>query len=326
MKAWLVESITETGSMRLADVPPPEVRDGSCLVRVEAAGVNFLDTLMIRGKYQRKPPLPFTPGVECAGEVVASGDGCRWRPGERIAASVPDGAFAEFAVVTGADAVALPDGVDAGEALTLVGINYPTSYYALHDRAKLRPGETVLVHAGAGGVGSAAIQIAKAAGARVIATAGDARKLDTCRELGADVALNYRDALWADEVRGATHGLGADVIYDPVGGDVGEQSLRLLAWQGRYLVVGFAAGAIPKLPANRLLLRNASAIGVLWGEVRSRDPGLGESVGRSVLALYRGGFAKPLIGARYSLADAEAALAALAARETVGKVVLEQGR
>ncbi|MDA8250975.1 MAG: NADPH:quinone oxidoreductase family protein [Rhodospirillales bacterium] len=323
MKAWRVERITDAGEMRLLDLPTPAPGPGEYLVQVAAAGVNFLDTLMIRGRYQRKPPLPFTPGVECAGTITAAGPGCPLAPGQRVLGTIDGGAYAEFALVPQGAVVALPDAMPAADAIALLGINYPTSYYALHQRAGLRQGETVLVHAGAGGVGSAAVQLAKVAGAQVIATAGSAEKLATCRELGADHAVSYADANWVEAVRGLTGGRGADVIYDPVGGEVGEQSLRLLAWMGRYLVVGFAAGAIPKLPANRLLLQNASAIGVLWGEVRWRDQAMGEAVRAALVALHRQGALKPLIGARFPLAEAPAALAALAGRASVGKLLLE---
>ncbi|HET8996164.1 MAG TPA: NADPH:quinone oxidoreductase family protein [Acetobacteraceae bacterium] len=323
MKAWRVEQITESGDMHLADLPTPQPGAGQYLVRVEAAGVNFLDTLMIRGRYQKKPPLPFTPGVECAGTILAAGEGCKLAPGRRVLGSVEGGGFAECALMPARAALEVPEGMAAAEALTLLGVNYPTSYYALHDRAGLRAGETVLVHAAAGGVGSAAVQLAKAAGARVIATAGSAEKLEVCRRLGADEALSYAEGDWVEAVRGLTGGRGVDVIYDPVGGEVGEQSLRVLAWRGRYLVIGFAAGGIPKLPANRLLLMNAAALGVFWGEVLNREPATAEAVRAALVSLYRRGAVPPLIGGRYTLAEAPAALAALAGRATVGKLVLE---
>ena len=330
MKAWLVERITEAGEMRLADCPAPQPGPRDYLVQVEAAGVNFLDTLMVRGRYQRKPALPFTPGVEVVGTVTAAGAEAPLTPGAerpltpgaRICASIETGAFAEQALVPYSAARPVPEGVPAEAALVLLGVNYPTGYYALHNRAGLQPGETVLVHAAAGGVGSAAVQIAKALGARVIATAGTAEKRELCRGLGADEVIDYAAPDWVDRLRATTGGAGADVIYDPVGGEVGVQSLRGLAWRGRYLVIGFAAGSITELPANRLLLKDASAMGVFWGEVCKRDPAAAAQVSDAVLALYRAGRLSPLIGARFSLGNAQEALDRLARRETVGKVLI----
>ena len=323
MKAWRVEQITEAGEMQLRDLPDPVPGPGQYVVRVAAAGVNFLDTLIVRGRYQKKPALPFTPGVEVAGTILAAGEGAPLAAGTRVLAAVETGGYAEVALVAQSAALEVPEAMPAADALALLGVNYPTSYYALHHRAALRAGETVLVHAGAGGVGSAAVQLAKAAGARVIATAGSAEKLDVCRRLGADAAVSYAEGDWVEAVRRLTEGRGADVIYDPVGGEVGEQSLRALAWMGRYLVVGFAAGGIPKLPANRLLLQNAAALGVFWGEVMNRDRATAASVRAALVALYRQGTVPPLIGGRFPLAEAPAALAALAGRATVGKLVLE---
>ena len=322
MKAWLVERITEAGEMRLADCPAPQPGPRDYLVQVEAAGVNFLDTLMLRGRYQRKPALPFTPGVEVVGSVAAAGAEAPLAPGARVCASIETGAFAEQALVPCAAARQVPEGVPAEAALVLLGVNYPTGHYALHNRAGLQPGETVLVHAAAGGVGSAAVQIAKAADARVIATAGTAEKRELCRGLGADEVIDYAAPDWVDRLRAATGGAGADVIYDPVGGEVGVQSLRGLAWRGRYLVIGFAAGSITDLPANRLLLKDASAMGVFWGEVCKRDPAAAAQVADAVLALYRAGRLSPLIGARFPLEDAREALDRLARRETVGKILV----
>ncbi|MGI4950833.1 MAG: NADPH:quinone oxidoreductase family protein [Janthinobacterium lividum] len=321
MRAWVVERLTEAGEMALLERPDPVPGPGECVVEVECAGVNFSDTLMLRGRYQRKPPLPFTPGIEAAGTVLAAGPGCTVAVGARVCASLPSGGYAERVVVPAGAARPIPADVPAEAGLVLLGINYPTSYHALHGRAAIRTGETVLVHAGAGGVGSAAVQIAVAAGCRVIATAGTAEKLEVCRGLGAELALDYTDPGWFDRLRAEVPG-GVDVVYDPVGGEVGVQSLRALAWRGRYLVVGFAAGPLTQLAANRLLLKEASALGVFWGEARLRDPDEAARVGEAVLTLYRAGRLDPLVGGRYPLERAEAALAALAARRTVGKVLL----
>jgi NADPH2:quinone reductase len=322
MRAWVVERLTEAGEMKLVDLPEPTPEPGTYVVRVEAAGVNFSDTLMLRGQYQRKPALPFTPGIELAGTIVAAGADTTLSPGQRICASVPTGGYGEFAVVSAKAARAIPDDVPSDAAVVLLGVNYPTSYYALHNRARLRAGETVLVHAAAGGVGSAAVQIALAAGCRVIATAGTEAKRAICLELGAERAIDYTAEGWVDQVRQATDGNGVDVIYDPVGGAIGVQSLRCLAWQGRILVVGFAGGAISELPANRLLLKDASAMGVLWGEVKIRNPAEAGAVVDAVLALYRAGKLDPLIGGRFALDQAQEALAQLSRRQTTGKILL----
>ncbi len=321
MRAWIVERLTEAGEMTLQDRPDPVAGAGEYVVQVECAGLNFSDSLMLRGLYQRKPPLPFTPGIEVAGTVVAAGPGCPLPVGSRICATLPGGGYGEQVLVEAEAARPIPPDVPAEAALVLLGINYPTSYHALHGRAAIRAGETVLVHAGAGGVGSAAVQIAVAAGCRVIATAGTAAKLDVCRTLGAELALDYGDPAWFDRLREAVPG-GVDVVYDPVGGEVGVQSIRALAWRGRYLVVGFAAGPLTQLAANRLLLKEAAALGVFWGEARKRDPAGAERVGQAVLDLYRAGRLDPLIGGRFPLEQARDALDALAARQTVGKILL----
>jgi NADPH2:quinone reductase len=322
MRCWLVERITDTGEMALRERPDPVVAADRYVIRVEAAGVNFSDTLMLRGRYQRKPDLPFVPGIEVVGTIIAAGAGTPLEPGQRICASVPTGGYAEFASVVAKAARVIPDDVPPDAALLLLGVNYPTAYYALHHRARIQPGETVLVHAAAGGVGSAAVQIALAHACRVIATAGTDDKRAICRQLGADAAIDYTADDWLDQVRAATGGEGADMIYDPVGGSIGAQSLRCLAWQGRLLVIGFAGETIPDPPANRLLLKDASALGVLWGEVKNRHPATAAAVADAVLALYRARKLDPVIGGRFPLAEARAALEQLGGRQTVGKVLL----
>ena len=322
MKAWQVETITEAGTMRLVERPTPEPGPAQLLLRMEAAGLNFLDALMLRGAYQRKPALPFTPGVECVGVVTAAGPGTSIGVGTRVSADMELGAFAEYLVVEESRAVVIAPDVPPVDALSLFSVVYPTAYHALMDRAGLQRGETVLVHAGAGGVGSAAIQVAVAAGARVIATAGGPEKVKICRELGASLAIDYSAEDWVAIVRREDGGRGVDVIYDPVGGTVGEQSIRCLAWRGRYLVIGFAAGGIPQIPANRLLLKSASALGVYWGEMRTREPAVAVRVQAAILALYRTRALVPLIGRQYALSEAEQAVADLAARRSVGKLVL----
>ncbi len=322
MKAWLVEALTSEGSMRLAEVPDPDAGPGCYVVAVEAAGLNFLDSLMLRGLYQTKPPLPFTPGVEAVGRIVEAGEDTKLPVGTRVFVS-GQGAYAERMTVQAAAADAIPEDIPASEAVSLFGIVYSTAWHALHNRAGLRPGETVLVHAGAGGVGSATVQLAAAHGCRVLATAGGAEKVALTRELGADLAIDYTVDDWVEVVRTHTAKRGVDVVFDPVGGAVGEKSLRCLAWHGRYLVVGFAAGPIPSLASNRLLLKEASAVGVFWGAANAADPALRSRVHAAVLALYRESKVQPLVRSRFALADAESALASLAGRGSVGKVTLD---
>jgi NADPH2:quinone reductase len=321
MRAWVVESVTEAGAMQLRDVPVPEPQRDGCLLRVEAAGANFLDTLMIRGQYQVKPPPPFIPGIEVVGTVVRPGPDSPYAAGERICAMMDLGGYAEYAVVPRLGSERVPQGMTIREAAGLP-IVYPTAFLALRQRAGLQAGETVLIHAGAGGVGSAAIQLARYWGARVVATAGGADKVALCRQLGADVAIDYRAEPIADAVRRATDGRGVDVVIDPVGGEVTRESLRCLAWGGRLVIVGFAGGSIADLPANRLLLKNASALGVYWGAYRAHHPEIVASVFHEIFALHRAGVVRPLVRDVFPLEQAERALRAIAARETVGKVLL----
>lgn len=321
MRAWRVHAVNEDGAMALDDLPIPQAGPGECVVRVEAAGANFLDTLMIRGRYQVKPPLPFTPGVELAGTVVARGAGCRFQEGNRICALVDHGAYADYARVGPVGSELVPPDFSLTEAVALPVV-YPTAYVALHDRAGLKSGETVLVHAGAGGVGSAAIQLARHAGARVIATAGGADKVALCLELGAHEAIDYAAEPVTERVRALTSGRGVDVVVDPVGGTVALESLRCLAWGGRLVIVGFAGGTVTELPANRLLLKNAAALGVYWGEYRRHHPEKVPHIYAELFELRRAGAIRPLVRDIFPLAEAPAALKALGERRTVGKVVL----
>jgi NADPH2:quinone reductase len=321
MRAWQVRDWCEPEEMVLAEVPEPQPGPGQVAIRVAAAGLNFLDTLMIRGRYQVRPPLPFTPGVEVAGTVVAAGPGAALAPGEPVAAMLDWGGFAETAVAHERSAVRLPDGADPIEGVA-IPIVYPTAHVALGLRARVERGECVLVHAGAGGVGLAAIQIAKAWGCRVIATAGSAEKLAVCRDNGADLALDYGDAGWVEAVKDFTSGRGADVVIDPVGGGVTDLSLKCIAWNGRLVVVGFAGGAIPAVAANRLLLKNVGVIGVNWGGYATRQPEVMRTTLNDVVAMWRRGVIRPVVSARYPLADAPRALADLAGRRTRGKVAL----
>ncbi len=320
MRAWRVERITEAGDLVEREIPVPQPAPDQYLVRVEAAGLAFGDTLIVRGKYQVKPPLPFTPGSEVLGTIVA-GEGGPLPVGSRVGSSSRQGGFAQYALVPRAETVAVDVQMPAGAALALRS-NFPTSLYALREVARLRAGDTLLVHAGAGGVGSAAVSLGKWMGARVIATAGGPQKVRACRSVGADEVIDYRDGQWVDTVKRLAPG-GVDVVYDPVGGDTGAQSLRCIAYGARYLVIGFASGSLTQLPANRLLLHNATAHGVLWGEVRKRDPGLAARLTRDVFAAYAAGHLLLLPGQGYPFAQARDGLAALEGRASIGKLWLE---
>lgn len=321
MRGWMVRTLSDSGTMALETLPRPRPQADECVVRVEAAGVNFLDTLMIRGRYQVKPPLPFTPGIEVAGTVIAAGASSRFRAGDRICALLDRGGYAEEVRVGPMGAERIPADFPSDEAVALPVI-YPTAHVALRDRARLQPGETVLVHAGAGGVGSAAIQLARHFGARVIATAAGEDKLALCRQLGAHDTIDYAVEPVAQRVMEITGGRGVDVVVDPVGGKVALESLRCLAWGGRLVIVGFAGGTLTDLPANRLLLKNAAALGVYWGEYRRHHPEKVPEIFAELFDLRRAGAIRPLVRHRFPLAQAPRALAALAERRTVGKVVL----
>lgn len=322
MRAIVVDRWMEPQDLVVREVAEPPAQPGMLKVAVEAAGCNFFDILMARGQYQVKPPFPFIPGGELSGTVVDLGAGVEgFAVGDRVLAPVPTGGFAERAVVPQASAWRLPAAMsfEEGAALPIV---YPTSYAALVLRARMQPGETLLVHAAAGGVGLAAVQIGKALGAHVIATAGGADKLDIVRQAGADALIDYQTEDFVERVRVLTDGRGADVIYDSVGGDVFDQSLKCIAWSGRLLVIGFAGGRIPEVKANRILLKNISVVGVHWGAYARHEP---ERVAETFAALFRmyaEGEIQPIIFARYPLERTGEALVALASRKTFGKVVV----
>jgi|SRR5579862_538892 len=322
MRAIVVDRWMDPRELAPRDVPDPAVGPGMLGVDVRAAGCNFFDILMVRGQYQVKPPFPFVPGAELAGVVREVGPGADgFRVGDRVLASAGLGAFAERAAVPAPAAWRMPDRMsfEAGASLPIV---YPTSYAGLVFRAGLRAGETLLVHAAAGGVGIAAVQIGKALGARVIATAGGADKLAVARRVGADVALDYRNDGWVDAVREATGGRGADVIYDSVGGDVTDASLKCIAWNGRLLVIGFASGRIPEVKLNRVLLKNIALVGLHWGAHAMHEPERVRETFRALFALYEEGKIDPVVYRSYPLAELPAALEALGGRQTYGKVVV----
>lgn len=322
MRAVVVDRWMDSSELRVREAPDPTPRAGQVVVDVRAAGCNFFDILMPKGEYQVKPPFPFVPGAELAGVVSAVGEGVQSpRVGDRVFAAPGIGAFAERAVVPEAAAWPMPASMSFEEAAGMP-IVYPTSWAALVLRANVQPGETVLVHAAAGGVGLAAVQIAVALGARVIATAGGAEKLAVARDAGAEVGIDYRRDDWVDAVREATGGRGADVIYDPVGGDVTDKSLKCIAWNGRLLVIGFASGTIPSVKLNRVLLKNVSLVGLHWGAYAVHEPARVGETFRALFDLYEAGKIRPLVHAAYPLEKLPDALAALGGRRTWGKVVV----
>jgi NADPH2:quinone reductase len=306
----------------VSEQPAPVIHPGQIAVDVKAAGCNFFDILLVQGRYQVKPQFPFIPGGEIAGVVDEVGAGVSgFAPGDRVLAAVPVGGYAERIALPASLAHRMPENLsfEEGAALPIV---YPTSYAGLVYRAALQPGETLLVHAAAGGVGLAAVQIGKALGARVIATAGGKEKLHVALEAGADIGIDYSEEDFVERVKEHTNGRGADVIYDSVGGDIFDRSLKCIAWNGRLLVIGFASGTIPKVAANRILLKNISVMGLHWGAYARHEPARVPETFDALFQLYAEGKIRPVIYRRYPLEQAPAALAALGSRKSHGKVVL----
>jgi NADPH2:quinone reductase len=322
MHAWICENPTGVDALQWKEVPTPEPGPGEVRLAVRAASLNFPDILIVQNKYQIKPPLPFVPGSEYAGVVEAVGEGVQgWRPGARVAALGGTGGFGTQAIVAADRLMPLPDAF-AFEDAAAFAFTYGTSHHALMDRAALRPGETVLVLGAAGGVGTAALQIAKAAGARVIAAASTDEKCALCRRLGADETLNYSTANVREALKAMTGGKGPDVVYDPVGGELAEPVFRSIAWRGRYLVVGFAGGSIPALPLNLPLLKGASIVGVFWGDFVKREPRANAASLQQLAAWYAEGKVKPVIDMLLPMSELHTAYARMANREVLGKVVL----
>jgi NADPH2:quinone reductase len=322
MRAIVVDRWLEPKDLVVREMPDPVARENQVVIDVQAAGCNFFDILLVQGKYQMKPAFPFTPGAEVAGVVRELGPGARGvSVGDRVFAGVPHGAFAERVAVPVTALHAMPASMSFPEGAAFPVV-YPTSYAALVLRADLRAGETLLVHAAAGGVGVAAVQIGKALGARVIATAGGADKLEVARRAGADVVIDYTSGDWIEAVKQATGGRGADVIYDPVGGDIFEGSLKCIAWNGRLLVIGFAGGTIPEVKANRILLKNIAVVGLHWGAYATNEPERIPEVFAGLAKLYESGLVRPMIFGTYSLDDVPKALEALGSRGTYGKVII----
>jgi NADPH2:quinone reductase len=322
MRALLCKELGPPERLTIEDIDPPQPGPGEVVVDVRAAGINFPDTLIIRGRYQFKPELPFVPGGEAAGTVAALGDGVdRYRVGDRVIALAPYGAFAERMTVPAALTLPLPASIDF-EAGAGIGTTFGTSYYALKQQARLQAGETLLVLGAAGGVGVAAVELGKALGARVIAAASTGEKLIFAAEAGADLGINYTSEPLKERVKELTDGRGADVVYDPVGGDYSEQALRATAWGGRFLVVGFAAGQIPNIPLNLALLKGAHIIGVFWGAWAQREPAASAANFGELLAMFQDGRLAPRVTEVYPLDDFAAAFRSLSERRARGKVIL----
>jgi NADPH2:quinone reductase len=322
MKAVLCKQFGPPDSLLVEDLPSPRAGPGEVVISVKAASLNFPDVLIIQNKYQFKPPLPFSPGSELAGVVKEIGPGVQgWRAGDKVIAFTTYGAFAEEVKTDASRLVPLPEKMDfvTGAAFLLT---YATTDHALRDRAALAAGETLLVLGAAGGVGLAAIEIGKALGARVIACASSEEKLAVCRSHGADATINYATEDLRERIKALTEGRGVDVVYDPVGGPYTEPAFRSLAWRGRHLVVGFAAGEIPKLPLNLALLKGASVVGVFWGDFARRQPKeFAQSIGQ-LARWYADGKLKPHVSHTMPLEKAAEALKLMAARQVTGKLVL----
>lgn len=326
MKAVVCKAWGPPDSLKVEDLPDVVPGPGQIAIDVQAAGVNFPDVLIIQNKYQTKPELPFTPGSELAGIVRAVGDGVtHLKPGDKVLAFVSTGAFAQQIAVPAQLAMPMPPGLDFDTAAA-VTLTYGTSHHAVVDRAQLKAGETMLVLGAAGGVGLAAIEIGKALGARVIAAASSDEKLAVCKAHGADATINYSTEDLREAVKAATGGKGPDVIYDPVGGIYAEPAFRSIGWRGRYLVIGFANGEIPKLPWNLPLLKGASIVGVFWGEFARREPKANLAAMRELMGWMAEGKIKPHVSHRYALAETPQALKDMEARKVTGKVVIQPQR
>lgn len=325
MKAMLCKAYGPPESLVLDDIEPAELGDDDVRINVRAAGVNFPDVLIIQGKYQFKPPFPFAPGAECAGDVVEVGRNVEHlKPGDRVIANTGHGAFAEQVTTSTRRVMAMPDDMDYVTGAS-ISLTYGTTAHAFIQRADLQPGETVLVHGASGGVGLAAVEMARAMGAHVIATGGSDEKLKVAAEHGAEHVINYSTGPFKDQVKELTGGKGADVIYDPVGGDVFDQSLRCINWGGRLLVIGFASGRIPEAPANLALLKGCAIVGVFWGAYAERDPAGNAKNFERIFDWWREGKLKPHVSHRFPLAQAADALYALIERKVTGKAVIEIG-
>jgi NADPH:quinone reductase len=325
MKAWQVTGWCEPEGMHWNDLPVPEPGPSQVRIETRAAALNFFDILQVQGKYQVKPPFPFTPGAEVSGVVGAVGAGVEgFKVGDRVLAMPQLGGFAEQVLADEARTFPMPSGMSFEQAAAFP-IVYQTAWCALVTRTTVQPGETLLVHAGASGVGMAAIQLGRALGAKVYATAGSAEKLDFARSVGATEAVSYADASWVDRIKELTGGRGVDIVYDPVGGDVFDQSNKVIAPNGRHLVIGFASGRIPALAANRALLKNMSLVGVFWGGWAAANPNYMREAHEGLMRLYKTGALNPRVDCSYPLVDLPAGLRDLANRRILGKAVATVG-
>ena len=323
MKAILAHEWCEPEGLVMQEVARPDPGAGEVLIRVHAAALNFPDVLLISGKYQVKPPLPFSPGMEVSGTVQGLGEGVTgFKEGQRVLAQLGLGGFAEFAVAPVSNVQPVPDSMTYDEAAAF-GIVYQTSYFGLAYRGQLRPGETVLVHSAAGGVGLAAVQIARALGAgKIIGTASSDEKLSLIRESGADLAINYLTEDFVEVVKRETGGRGADLIYDPVGGETAERSTKCIAFDGRLIIIGFTSGKFPTFIGNHILVKNYSVVGLHWGAYRQHNPAKIEQAWRELFELYAAGKLKPVICARFPMDKVADAMRLLISRRAIGKIVL----
>ena len=325
MHAWLCENPIGVEGLKWTSMPEPEPRPDEVRIKIAAASLNFPDLLIVQNKYQMKPALPFVPGSEYAGWIEAVGEGVtQFKVGDKVAAFGGTGGFATHACVNAALAMRLPEGFALDDAAAFV-LTYGTTHHALLDRAALKPGETVLILGAAGGVGTAAIQIAKAVGAKVIAAASSDEKCEFCIGLGADMTINYTTSNLRDQIKALTGAKGPDVVYDPVGGDLAEPVFRCIAWRGRYLVVGFAQGAIPNLPINLALLKGASLVGVFWGEFARREPKANAKMLMELAQWYAQGKVKPAIDRKLPMTELLQAFSLMSTRTVRGKLVLTNG-
>lgn len=322
MHAWLCENPTGVDALTWKELPTPMPAAGQVLLKIEAASLNFPDLLIVQNKYQMKPELPFVPGSEYAGTIEAVGEGVtHLKVGQSVACLSGTGGFGTHTLAPAKLCMPLPPGFPAVDAAAFI-MTYATSHHALVDRAALKAGETVLVLGAAGGVGTAAIQIAKAMGAKVIAAASTDEKCALCKTLGADATINYSTENLRDALKTLTEGRGPDVIYDPVGGEFAEPAFRSIAWRGRYLVVGFAGGPIPALPLNLPLLKGASLVGVFWGDFARREPQANAAMMAELAQWYGQGKIKPVIDSTMPMADLKAAYAHMGSRGVKGKLVM----
>ncbi|MFL2755549.1 MAG: NADPH:quinone oxidoreductase family protein [Gammaproteobacteria bacterium] len=323
MKAYVCREFGPVESHKVEEIEDPRAEAGQVVVDVKAAGVSFPDVLIVQGKYQFQPPFPFSPGGEIAGVISEVGEGVvDWKVGDRVIAMTGNGGIAEKVVAFEMTLMPLPETMDFKDGAAFP-LNYGTTYHALKQRGQLQPGETLLVTGAGGGVGTTAIEIGKAMGAKVIAAASTEEKLEIAKNLGADETINYSDGELKEKVKALTDGLGADVIYDPIGGDIFLQCMRCVNWKGRVLVIGFASGPIPEVPTNLALLKGCSIVGVFWGRFTGAEPEENSKNFDELFALHAEGKLKPQITKSYSLDDAAEAISSLENRKATGKVVIE---